>query len=413
MSDYRNVWALIAAAAFLQLGGGILGVITPLGLETLGVSPGLIGAIAAAHAIGFMAGAYTATNAVILFGNIRVYSAGAATCAASVLVMQLALDPWSWTLVRILQGAAFAWMFSSIEAWLGATVSAKNRGSVSGFYHLIAKVALVLGPFLIAGLAPIDFRPYLWCGMFLALSLLPVCLTRRGEPPPPSVEPLAFRRLFEIAPAAVMGVFLAGMINSGTMALLPIYAGVALPDAAGGATGAAALAAAAAWTGGLISQWPAGRVSDHIDRRFVIAVMGGIAGFSALVLGLFPGLPELWILIALGVWGAGSLSFYGISVAHAIDRSDTAQISRVMSGLLFVWAAGSVLGPPLSGIAFRLPFTDGGLFLLAAILSVLLTAAMLWRRAKRQDVPKEAQEPWKITLPSTATTGELDPRTDA
>jgi MFS family permease len=412
MSDYRNVWALIAAAAFLQLGGGILNVVTPLGLETLGVSPGLIGAIAAAHAFGFMVGAYTATNAVILFGNIRVFSAAAATCGASVLVMQLALDPWSWTAVRIVQGAAFAWMFSSIEAWLGATVSPRNRGSVSGFYHLIAKVALVAGPFFVAGLAPIDFRPYLWCAIFLSLSLLPVCLTRRGEPPAPETEPLPFRRLFDMAPAAVIAVFLAGMINSGTMALLPIYAGVALPDAVGGATGAAALAAAAAWTGGLISQWPAGRISDLVDRRLVIAVMAAVSSFAALVLGLFPELPASWIIVALGVWGAGSLSFYGIGVAHAIDRADHAQISRVMSGLLFVWAGGSVLGPPMAGFAFRLPFTQGGLFLMAAILSAVLTAAMLYRQTRRQDVPKEAQEPWKITLPSTATTGDIDPRTE-
>ncbi len=412
MADYRNVWALIAAAAFLQLGGGILGVVTPLGLEVLGVQPGLIGVIAACHAIGFMAGAYTASNAVILFGNIRVFSAAAAVCGASVLAMQLALDPWGWTVIRMVQGAAFAWMFASIESWLGATVSARSRGSVSGFYHLIAKCALVLGPFFVAGLAPIDFRPYLWCAIFLCLSLLPVCLTRRGEPPAPSSDPFTLRRLFDLAPAAVIAVFLAGVINSGTMALLPIYAGVALPDAAGGSTGAAALAAAAAWIGGLISQWPAGRISDMVDRRIVIAFMAGIAGAAALVLGLFPGLPTTYILVALGVWGAGSLSFYGIGVAHAIDRAETNQISRVMSGLLFVWAVGSVVGPPLSGVAFRLPFTQGGLFLLAAILSGVLMFVMLLRRARRKDVPKEAQERWNITMPTMATSGEIDPRTD-
>ena len=412
MADYRNVWALIAAAAFLQLGVGILGVVTPLGLETLGVSPSLIGAIAAGHAVGFMAGAWTSSSAIILFGNIRVFSAAAAVCGASVLAMQLALDPIGWTVMRVIQGAAFAWMFSSIESWLGATVSAKSRGSVSGFYHLIAKVALVLGPFFVAGLAPIDFRPYLWCGIFLVLSLLPICLTRRGEPPAPTTETFPLRRLFRLAPAAVISVFLAGVINSGTMALLPIYAGVAMPDVAGGATGAAALAAAACWVGGLISQWPAGRISDYVDRRLVIAVMGGISGAAALVLGLFPELPANYIMIALAVWGAGSLSFYGIGVAHAIDWAETHQIARVMAGLLFVWALGSVIGPPLSGLAFSLPLAGGGLFLLAAILSGLLVLAMLWRQAVKADPPAEAQEPWKITLPSTAATAEIDPRTD-
>ena len=143
----------------------------------------------------------------------------------------------------------------------------------------------------------------------------------------------------------------------------------------------------------------------------VIAVMAAIAGAAALVLGLFPGLPSRTIMIVLAVWGAGSLSFYGIGVAHAIDRAETHQIARVMSGLLFVWAAGSVIGPPLSGFAFKLPFTQGGLFLLAAILSGVLCFTMLIRRAARKDVPQEAQEPWKITLPSTAEVTEMDPRT--
>ena len=412
MADYRNVWVLIAAAALLQLGAGILGVVTPLGLEVLGVSPELIGGVAAGYAGGFMLGAWTAAQAIILFGNIRVFSAAAALCGASVLVMQLSLDPWSWTGMRILHGATFAWMFSSIESWLGATVSAKSRGSVSGFYHLIGKVALVAGPFFVVGHAPIDFRPYLWCTIFLCLSLLPVCLTRRGEPAPPGNEVLSIRRLIQIAPAAVISVFLAGLINSGTLALLPLYAGLALPGIEGGATAAAAVAVGAAWIGGLISQWPAGRISDHLDRRLVIAAMAAVAGGAALVLGLFPGLPERYTLLALGVWGAGSLSFYGIGVAHAIDRAEHHQIARVMSGLLFVWAFGSVIGPPLSGLAFKLPFTEGGLFLMAAMLSGLLVFFMLWRRASRKDVPAEAQEPWKITLPSVATTSEIDPRVE-
>ena len=68
--------------------------------------------------------------------------------------------------------------------------------------------------------------------------------------------------------------------------------------------------------------------------------------------------------------------------------------------------------PCLQAYAFRVPFTEGGLFLLAAILSIVLTVSMMYRRTRRQDVPKDAQEPWMITLPSTANTGEIDPRTD-
>ena len=384
MSDYRNVGVLFAAVAFIQLAGGILGVVTPLGLELLGVNALNIGLIAALNAAGYMIGAMTATQAIALFGNIRLFSAA----------------------------AGFAWMFSSIESWLGAAVPAKQRGGVTGFYHLISKAALVIGPFFVAGLMPTDFHPVLWCALFLALALLPVCLTRRTEPPSPETTPLPLRRLIDLAPAGVAASFLAGVINSGVMSLLPIYASMKLPIGEGGITAAAALAAAAAWTGGMISQWPAGRLSDGMDRRLVIAAMAGTASIAAFVLAFLPNMSTGLILTLLAVWGAGSLSFYSVAVAHTIDRAPPGQIARVMSGLLFAWAVGSVIGPLLAGVSMRTPMGAGGLFLFASIMGVVLVGAMFWRRARRDVVDMDDQERWTITLPTTQNIVEIDPRAD-
>jgi MFS family permease len=50
------------------------------------------------------------------------------------------------------------------------------------------------------------------------------------------------------------------------------------------------------------------------------------------------------------LWGAGALSFYSVSAAHATDRTEAGQITQVMSGMLFIWAGGSVLGPLLTGV---------------------------------------------------------------
>lgn len=409
-ADYRNVFPIIVGVGVLQLAGGLLGLLAPLGLSALGVDPFAIGLIAAVHAAGFMAGAATAPAAITAFGNIRVFSAAAALAAAGALAMQLFQHPAAWTVIRIVHGAGFAWMFASAEAWLSQATPAHRRGAVTGFYHVVAKAALLIGPFFAAGAVALDARAYLWCGVFFALSLAPMCLTRRGEPPHPKTAPLSLVSLFRLAPAAVIAAFMAGVINSGTLSLLPVFA-LRMSPGPGLATNTAALAMAAAWLGGLLTQWPAGRISDRVDRRLVVAVMAGVSALAALALGVMTGHGPYWLMITLlALWGGGSLSFYGIAMAHAIDRATTEQISRIMSGMLFVWAAGSVIGPPISGLAFRSGLGPGGLFMLAAVLSLLVVISMLTRRTQRDQTEAADQEPWKIAQPNSVAGADFDPR---
>ncbi len=402
MSDYRNVWTLILAVALLQVAGGLLGVITPLGLEALGVSPFLIGAIAAVYATGFMAGAWTEPRALALFGNIRVFSIGAALTAAAALVMELYPDSLIWTLCRLVQGAGFAWMLASAESWISSAVSREHRGGVTTVYQVLAKAALMAGPFLAAGTSALSPRAYLWCGVFLALSLVPVCLTRRGQPPRPKATPLAFTRLFAIAPSAAIGAFFAGLITTGTLALLPIFAQyMPLLQPGTSTTALAATAMAAVSFGGLVGQWPVGRLSDWLDRRLVIVAVALFSALTAGGLGLyFDALPGLWSLALLSVWGAAGFAIYSVSVAHGIDRAEHGELARMLSGLMFIWGAGSVLGPPIAGAAMRAGAGPGGLFLSAGALSLLLAFTILARRRLRPAATTEVSaEKWKIAQP--------------
>ncbi len=410
MAGYRSVWILIVAVTLLQAGGGILGIITPLGLEYLGAAPVYIGAIGALHAGGFMYGARRAPTAIRTFGNIRVYAAAAAIVAISIMSMQLALDIWSWALIRLIQGFAFAMMFSSVESWLGAAVAKEDRGGVTGFYHLMAKIGLMSGPFFALGASVVDAEPFLWAAMFVAASMLPVCLTQREEPPLPGADPLTLPSLFKLAPAGVFAAFLAGVANTGVLALLPVYAIGELESLAETPTAVAAIAAAAAWLGGLVTQWPCGKLSDAIDRRWVIAGMSIASGGAAAVLGIVEAPSQTLSLILIGLWGAGALSFYGIAVAHIVDRSPDDKIAQAMSGTLFVWAFGSVLGPPLAGLAMSTNYGAKGLFVMAAIGSALLAVVMVLRRAARTGPDRKMRAPWNFTTPLLAQKGKADPR---
>ena len=73
------------AVWFLQLAGGMLSVVTPVGLAELGAASDAVGLIAALHAAGFMAGAYYAPRLIGELGNIRVFAAAAALTAVGAI----------------------------------------------------------------------------------------------------------------------------------------------------------------------------------------------------------------------------------------------------------------------------------------------------------------------------------------
>lgn len=411
MLTVRPVLSLILAVWFLQLAGGILSVVTPVGLADLGVSSRGIGLVAALHATGFMAGAYYAPRLIGELGNIRVFAAAAALTAVGAISQGLWMSEIGWSMIRFVQGATFAAMFAAAEAWLGRVTPKENRGSVLGVYNVAAKAALLIGPLIILNMSPLDPRNFLWGGLFLAAALVPVCITRRQEPKRVASHRLPLVPLLKVSPSACAGVFIAGLVNSGTLALLPIYAG-SLTDSSNGLA-VAALAFSVSNIGGLLSQWPAGLISDRLDRRSVVAVMALVSGGAAAALWfLGDSAPMLLIYALLFIWGAGSLSFYGVCVAHGVDRVDDEDVTSMMSMLLIVWAFGSVLGPLIAGVIMQTSLGASGLFAYAGACLAVLIVIMLFRRIEQSSVPDEDQTDWQPAMPAGLPGGDLDPRTE-
>jgi len=409
MTAFRNVASLILAAALLQVAGGLLGVIVPLALGAEGYSNAIVGLIAAVYSAGFMVGAAIAPRIIREIANVRAFAFAAGLLASVVLFMSLFRDPYSWGLARFAQGIGFALMFASVESWLTEATPQEKRGSVLGVYLVATKISLMAGPFLAVGSPPPALEPYVWCGIFFSLALLPVCLTRSLQPAPPDPSPFPIRRMFDVAPAAVIGVFVAGFSNTGFLSLLPIYAS----NAPGSSVTTAATLMAAAYLGSMISQWPVGYISDRIDRRLVIGAMGLASAAVALVLAIIDAQPGALVAeILIGLWGAGALSFYGLCIAHAADRSEPTKIARMMSGLLFVWAFGSILGPLVFGVVMSSPLGGRGLFILEAVIGVVLFLLMIWRRQAKEKVSADEREHFEIAQPTSVLGSEIDPRTD-
>lgn len=377
MTVYRNVASLILAVMLLQAASGILSVSTPLALSYMGASSLGVGMVAAVFSAGFMVGAWFAPEIVRQVGHIRAYSAAAAIYAAGILSMGLAFDPVAWGIFRLFQGAASAIMFTSAESWIADSTPRSKRGGVMGMYQFMLKIAIACGPLLIVEHAADDIRPFIWAGLLMTLAVIPLCATRRAQPVLPDREALSLASMLRIPPAALMGSLVAGICNTGVTSQLPLYAKELQPGAAGGA---AATLYIAAMIGGTVTQWPAGLISDKVDRRFVVAALSAIALAACIALYLTAGKVSFSITVLLSaLWGAGALSFYSISASHATDRTEPGQITQVMSGMLFIWAGGSVLGPLLTGVVADTKAGQPGVFAAVAFGYFVLMAANVGR----------------------------------
>ncbi|MBI1360130.1 MAG: MFS transporter [Alphaproteobacteria bacterium] len=388
MTLYRNVASLVLAIMLLQGASGILNVTTPLALDFMGASSLGVGLVWSMFYAGYMLGAWFSPDAVRSVGHIRAYSAAAAIYCAGILSMALVFQPVGWAVLRLAQGAASAVMFTAAESWIADSTPREKRGGVMGMYQVLIKLALSGGPLLVADHAPGDLKPYIWAGILMTLSAAPLCATRRAQPVLPDKTGFSVGKLFAIPPTALAAAAVAGLANSGVTSQLPLYAKALHPE---GAQLAATVITIAVWTGGTVTQWPAGLVSDRFDRRLVVAALGAVASGASIALYLGSRHFSWPLVIALGaVWGGGALSFYSVAAAHATDRCEPGQIAQVLSGMLFVWAAGSVIGPVLTGLAADSSLGQPGIFLVVSGAYFALTAINLWR-AIVTDRPGRAQ----------------------
>jgi MFS family permease len=161
--------------------------------------------------------------------------------------------------------------------------------------------------------------------------------------------------------------------------------------------------------GSLLVQWPLGRLSDRIDRRWVIAgCLVGVATFSSvLALGPVHTIGTMFPIFML--FGGVALSFYGICAAHAADHVPPGSMTRLASGMLFIWAIGAAAGPFLAAQIMEI-VGPSGLFLFSGAVTGAVAMFVLWRMTRRAAVPRD-RRPGFVKLPATSPAiGQIDPR---
>jgi MFS family permease len=201
----------------------------------------------------------------------------------------------------------------------------------------------------------------------------------------PPVAPKSIRLrlpwLIRLAPVSALGALVAGVANGALFALGPVYAlqiGVDPP--------AVPLFTAAIVAGSALGVYPAGRISDQMDRRAVmVATMtASVAVEIALASFRFSGAP----LITMGfLVGLTTYTLYTLAVSHANDRAKLQDMVAVSAGVLFIYCVGAILSPLLASLLMR-QFGPAALFVQASLVHAIMAAFALWRLLAEPKKPR-------------------------
>lgn len=405
------VLALLCGTLFLFLGNGLQGLLLPVRGSLEGYSNEVLGLLGTSWASGFVIGCFVAPNVVRRIGHVRAFSSFLSLICLNILLLGLIVDQDAWLVLRAITGFCTAGTSMIIESWLNERATPESRGTIFSFYISITLFGVVGGqmmvPFVDVGLPTL----FMICGILYCVAALPTTLSKAASPQPLKRARLDLKELFRTSPIACVGILLIGMANGAYGTL-----GAVFGTRAGLDSSAVAAMVSITIFAGAIMQFPAGRLSDRMDRRHVLAALSAAAALAGLAIVVIHPTGVYSIVILVAIYGAASNALYPIAVAHANDYAAPEDFVKVSSGLLLLFGIGTIIGPTLGGpvMTFAGPYA---LFAVTGVAHVLIAAYAIFRSRQRAPVPSAERGTYQASQPTasqlaTPQSLSLDPRSE-
>lgn len=372
--------AVIAAAICIQAAQGIFDVSLPLRAESAGLSATAFGWTGAAHAAGFLAGAFLAPAALQRFGGYGVL-VGACILACPLAGLGWVSTELAWLLARVAAGFAFAMLFAATDTAVIDTADVKYRSRAIGIYVMFERLSMMVMPFAFAGRlsSPSTITYGVLC---LWIALIPGRTLLRSHPPTNGIGLKlwsTFGAAWKLAPRAVLCAFAAGALNSSALLLLPRWVHNMLGESA------VPIIQAAAWFGALTVQLGTGFLGGPKLRTHLGMWLSPAAGAVLLVFPLAARAGVAVTTVTALILGISAFSQYGLALIAMGDIAARHERPPPTAALVFAWGLGAVAGPALCSAA-GLYAAPGRLFTVLGLawLSTPLVTGLVRKIAARQ-----------------------------
>lgn len=374
----RGSWPLFIGMIFLMVSNGLLATLLTLRGNALEFSDSVIGLMQSGYPIGSLIGCLIVPRFIIKVGHIRIFAALASIASAATLVHLVTFDPWSWGAMRLLSGFCFSGLYIVSESWLNGSANNESRGSLLSIYFIIQTGGVTIGQLMLNLSSPEGILLFIIVSILISFSLVPMLVSSSATPPYELPERISFTALFRLSPMGLTGSFINGVSQTALYVALALYgSAIGLSGSSiGGLIGFMTL-------GGMLFQFPLGKLSDRVDRRLVIVGLPSLSIPLCIVLATLENpagnLYLLYLLVAL--LGGMTLPIYSICMAHMNDHLKPSQVVAASGSLVLILAAGMTLGPTLGGFAIQNYGPEGVFYLLSvtATMTVMTALFRLWR----------------------------------
>ncbi len=395
--------SLFVAIGFLAIGYGMLMTYIGIFLKENGSTDLSIGLISSAFFAGAILSSIFSQKIISTVGHIRSFAAFASMMVITFLFHTIYIDELFWGILRFISGFAYYGLLIILESWLNEKSDDEYRGQTLAIYSIVFYLSTALGQ-MVLNIQNAQKDLFFSIGSVLVLiSLGLIAITKIKEPQIIPFERYSLPKMASIAPLALMGSFIAGFMVGGFFSMVPLYILDRLASIEHIVT-----FMTVSLIGGLIAQYPIGKLSDKYGRRLLIAY---VASFIAIVsiLFLFNIESSTFVYLLGALLGMGIFCIYPLSVARANDISDENQnVVEISRSLLFTYAIGSFVAPILIGFSFSAIGYDS-FFIFYAILAICLSAFAL----SRERVPDDQLTIFvKIPPVAAEVISEMDPRQD-
>lgn len=357
----RPTRVIYAATLIVGTGYGVSIALTALRLDALGFGKPTIGLLAAVFACGIVAFSVAMPAALRRFPAKSVLAASLAGYAVCVGVFPFLDSVGGIGVVRFLDGACSVATWICFETVLLRRAEAVQKAYVTSIYAIAIAVGYVLGPILakaIVAVAPMHLA-------FLASSALAlgacavVLLALDGvaaersiagaspeDPASATARPLPTGAVLRRIRTSLFATFAYGYFQSSVVLFLPLY----LIEDKGIVESRTILIPAFFAAGMLLFSNYAGRLGDRVGH---LRVMRSLAAVGALMVAAFVWI-QSWPLMCAAIFVAGATlaAISPVSLALQGVVVNAASYGRANSIYNGVYAAGMLLGPPVSCLLF-------------------------------------------------------------
>lgn len=383
------------------LGTGFFATLLTLKMTVLKVSPIVIGSLTGFFYAGLILGSFRIEKYIVSIGHIRAYAGFSAMLAIFCLLHGVYYNPWFWLALRFGAGFATAGIYVVIESWLLCKSAPSNRGQVLSLYMIVLFAAQSMGQFIVTIESSQSMLLYAIASMLCSLSIIPLTISQVQTPIYEEPSSLSFKKIIKKSASGMLGCLSSGLIMGGIYGLMPAYFIAVFQN-----NNAVAKYMFAVIFGGMLLQYPVGKLSDIIERRLVL-VLVCIATVIVSILAIFLSEYPRVLFVLMMFFGGLTFTMYPVSISYACDSLENKDIISGTQSLLLTYSIGAMLGPFISPLFMKI-FGTYGLFLFFIFVCTTVIPIFLWRRTQKPDVPRD--DPF-MSIPQTSPIiSQIDPR---